>query len=279
MRCRAAPKRTILTYGVEHAAAWNLPWAVQEGNVDELHGGNTFFLDDSATTRFGKFAVGDRREMGAFRLRIAGRTQGAKSFTTVPVGFFDFALLQRIMPDLLANRTTYILVKLAPGADPAATKAALRRALPFNDVYTREEWSARTMSYWIESTGLGMNMAVTVFLGCLIGVVVVSQTLYASTLDHLKEFGTMKAIGSRDRDRFAIVGWQAVIAAVGGYVVGVGVSHVLGALLAAFLHLEVVLPVRLCAIVFVGTVLLCSAASLLSLRKIATLDPAVVFRG
>ena len=48
----------------------------------------------------------------------------------------------------------------------------IRRRLPYNDVYTRGEWAKRSRSYWIDSTGLGLNMYITVFLGCLVGTLV-----------------------------------------------------------------------------------------------------------
>ena len=57
-------------------------------------------------------------------------------------------------------------------------------------------------------------MYLTVFLGCLVGVVVVAQTLYTSTMEHIREFGTVKAIGGGNRDIYAILGKQALIAAV-----------------------------------------------------------------
>src|SRR5690606_35746131 len=114
------------------------------------------------------------------RLRIVGKTRDAKSFTTMPVAFLDGRLLQRLAPEALAGRTTYVLVRLASGADVRAVTAELRRRMPFNDVYTRDEWAARTREYWLSSTGIGMNMYVTVFLGCLVGIVVVAQTLYAA---------------------------------------------------------------------------------------------------
>ena len=49
-------------------------------------------------------------------------------------------------------------------------------------------------------------MYLTVFLGCLVGVVVVAQTLYTSTMEHLKEFGTVKAIGGGNLDIYRILG-------------------------------------------------------------------------
>ena len=63
-------------------------------------------------------------------------------------------------------------------------------------------------------------MYITVFLGCLVGIVVVAQTLYTSTMEHMKEFGTVKAIGGGNRDIYRILGKQASIAAVVGFVLG-----------------------------------------------------------
>jgi len=68
----------------------------------------------------------------------------------------------------------------------------IRRRLPFNDVHTREQWATKSRAYWVVSTGLGMNMGITVFLGILVGIVVVAQTLYTSAVEHVKEFGTVK---------------------------------------------------------------------------------------
>src|SRR5260221_2495907 len=97
--------------------------------------------------------------------------------------------------EILQGRTSYVLVKTAPGADVAAVAAEIRRRLPFNDVHTRDQWARKSRAYWVVSTGLGMNMGVTVFLGILVGIVVVAQTLYTSAVEHVKEFGTVKAIG------------------------------------------------------------------------------------
>ena len=73
--------------------------------------------------------------------------------------------------------------------------------MPYNDVHTKAEWASISRRYWIESTGLGLTIFLTVSLGALVGVVIVAQTLYASTTEHLAEFGTIKALGGRDLRR------------------------------------------------------------------------------
>src|SRR5439155_22458122 len=103
---------------------------------------------------------------------------------------------------------------------PREVASAIRRIAPYNDVYGRDEWARRSRTYWIVSTGLGMNMGVTVFLGILVGIVVVAQTLYTSAVEHVKEFGTVKAIGGSNWDSYRLLGEHAAISAAVGVVLG-----------------------------------------------------------
>jgi putative ABC transport system permease protein len=267
----------MLVYGLEDFARWGIPWNVESGDLADLKRGDYMFLDASAERRFGPFAVGDYREVMNYRVKIIGRTHDALSFTTSPLAFLDYELVQKLAGERMTGRTTYVLVRLAPGADAEAVKSEIRRRLPYNDVYTRAEWAARSRSYWVASTGIGLNMYLTVFLGCLVGVVVVTQTLYTSTMEHIKEFGTVKAIGGSNRDIYRILGAQALIAAVIGFVAGRAMAFALAPAMAR-IRLKLIIPPEFAAVVFVGTVLLCLAAALVSFRKVAKIDPALVFR-
>jgi putative ABC transport system permease protein len=120
-------------------------------------------------------------------------------------------------------------------------------------------------------------MYITVFLGCLVGVGVVSQALYTSTMEHWKEFGTVKAIGGSNADIYRILGKQALIAAVIGFVCGVIQSWALAPLIAQ-LDLRLIMPLWLHGAVFVGTIVLCLGSAAISFHKVASIDPALVFR-
>ena len=270
-------KENVIVYALEDFSAWNLPWGVVEGNLADLRRGDYMFLDDAATRRFGAFAVGEYREILNYRVKLIGRTRNILSFTTTPLAFMNYFTAQAINPSQLRGKSTYILVRLAPGADPAAVQAEIRRRLPYNDVYTKADWAARSRDYWVKSTGLGLNMFVTVFLGCLVGVIVVTQTLYTSTMEHLKEFGTVKAIGGSNRDIYSILAKQALIAAVVGFVIGAAQSFAMRPLIGK-INLKLIIDPQFTAIVFVGTVVMCLAAALVSFRKVAGIDPAMVFR-
>jgi putative ABC transport system permease protein len=265
-----------LVYALEDFTAWNLPWKVNEGDVRDLKRGLYVMMDRSAERRYGPFQLGEYREMLGRRFKIIGTTSDAASFTTAPILFMDYKTAQEQL-QTLQGKTQYILVRLAPGADAAAVKTEIGRRLPYNDVYLRDEWARRSRSYWVVSTGLGMNMGITVFLGILVGIVVVAQTLYTSAVEHVKEFGTVKAIGGSNLDIYRILGEQAVIAAVVGFVLGGAFSLAMRPLMAK-LYLTVLVSPAFAGAVFVGTVLMCLGAAMLSFRRVATIDPALVFR-
>ncbi len=123
-------------------------------------------------------------------------------------------------------------------------------------------------------------MYITVFLGCLVGIVVVAQTLYTSTMEHIREFGTVKAIGGGNGDIYRILGKQAPIAAIAGFALGALQAFALRPVMAK-IDLKLIIPHaalrrhrlrrrgRRCA----------SRAAMISFRKVASIDPALVFRG
>lgn len=266
----------MVTYAMEDFSRWGFPWNLQ-GNVRDIKRGRYFILDDSALRRYGPFEVGDYRELNDTRMKIVGRTSGVLSFTTTPIGLVDFNQLQSLNDQQLNGKTTYILVKLAPGADKQAVMADIRRRLPYNDVYTAPDWAAKSRRYWIISTGLGLNIFMTVFLGCLVGIVIVAQTLYTNTMEHIKEFGTVKAIGGSNRDIYRILGKQAVISAVVGFAVGAAQAYAMQPLIRK-IDLKMILSTDFVVSVAVGTVLFCLLAATISFRKVAKIDPALVFR-
>jgi len=265
-------------YAMEDFAAWNIPWSVTEGNLEDLKRGKYIFLDASAVKRYGAFQVGEYREILDQRLKIIGVTSGARSFTTTPLTFLDYRLAQSLSYQTLSGRTTYSVVKLAPGADLETVRAEIRRRLPHNDVHTKAEWAKRSRDYWVKNTGIGLNMYLTVFLGVLVGIVVVAQTLYTATMEHIKEFGTVKAIGGGNGDIYKILAEQATIAAIAGFGLGAIAAQLMKTPMSS-LGLQLIVTPQFYGIVFVGTLAMCLFASMVSFKKVASIDPALVFRG
>ena len=120
-------------------------------------------------------------------------------------------------------------------------------------------------------------MAFTVFLGVLVGVLVVGQTLYAATLDRTRDFGTLKAIGATTGHICGLIATQAAVAAVLGYLLAL--PAVVGLWIAAHhVGVDIVITPAFAGLVFVGALVLCLSASLLTFRRVASIDAALVFR-
>jgi putative ABC transport system permease protein len=264
-------------YAMERFPQWNLPWKMDAGRSADLPRGRFLILDGSAFDRCGPFEIGDYREFIGHRMKIIGRSRDAFSFTTTPMAFMDLRIIQGLTPEL-NGQTTYIVVKLVDGADPQRVMAEIRRRLPYVDVHTREEWSSMSRGYWIKNVGLGMNLYTSVLLGCIIAIMVVAQNLYSSTMEHLKEFGTVKAIGAGNSHIYGILAKQALISAICGFLVGAVLTVFLRSVLTTS-ALKLIVTPQLWSATFAATMVLCLIAAMISFRKVATLDPAMVFRG
>jgi putative ABC transport system permease protein len=266
----------VQVVGLEANARLLSPWHVVEGDARHVKDVDGIVVD---RTEFGKLridAIGARREITGSRARVVGLTHGIRSFTTSPFVFTNLDSA-RTYARLGANDLTYILVQAAPDLTPAALKARLA-GIPNVDAYTTAEMSARTRSYWSTRTGVGTGFFMTAIMGIIVGLVVVGQILYNGTLEHIREYGTLKAMGATNGAIVRVILYQALISAVVGFVVGGALAVAARAGMAAA-NLKVALSPQL----LVGTALLtatmCAFAALLSILKVLRLDPAVVFKG
>ena len=265
--------------GLEHDARLLAPWRVVEGDARRLHESNAIVVDRSELPKLGMTrdgALGARGEITNVRRQIVGMTDGIRSFTTSPFVWTDYET-SHAYTNQPADRLTYVLVEAAPGADLATLRSRIA-ALPHLDAYTTPEFSARTREYWSSRTGVGTGFFMTAVMGILVGLVVVGQILYTGTLEHLREYGTLKAMGATSGAIVRVILYQALIAAVLGYVLG-GALAFAGQAAVKAANLNVVLSPSLLAATAVLTIVMCALAALLAILKVVRLDPAAVFKG
>ena len=144
--------------------------------------------------------------------------------------------------------------------------------------YDAPEFSARARRYWSERTGVGVGFFLTAMMGVIVGLVVVGQILYNGTLEHIREYGTMKAMGAENAAIVRVILYQALISAALGLILG-GVMALLARTGLRAANLNVVLSPGLLLGTALLTAVMCSLAALLSILKVLRLDPADVFKG
>jgi putative ABC transport system permease protein len=268
----------VVVVGCDAASLLGNAWVMADGHAAAIRRPDAVLIDVCDAARLGDCRVGDVREIAGRRARVVGMTYGVVGFTTTP---YVFTTLHRArtndLPSAGPDQCSYFLVKARPGTDIPTLVAALRQRVPELDVHDRATFSGICMNYWLTRTGIGISFGLATFLGLLVGLVMVAQTLYASVAERVKEYGTLKALGANDRcvARFLIV--QALGNAVLGSVLGLAGGLLLGTLLDTPRA-----PVLFRGWVMAGSVLLIAAVCLLAswapYWRIRTIDPASVLR-
>jgi putative ABC transport system permease protein len=266
----------VQVVGVEPDARLLRPWNLVAGDARRLADVDGIVVDRTEFAKLKIERLGERREISDTRARVVGLTDGIRSFTTSPFVFTNLDTA-RAYARMLPAQLTYVLVEARPGIDLAKLKADLER-IDAIDAYTRAEISTRTREYWSTRTGVGTGFFMTAVMGVIVGLVVVGQILYNGTLEHIREYGTLKAMGAANGAIVRVILYQALISAVVGFAVGGALALAARGGMAAA-NLKVALSPELLLATAALTATMCAIAALLSILKVLRLDPAVVFKG
>jgi putative ABC transport system permease protein len=268
----------VLIVGCDPASLMGNAWAMADGDPQAVRHPDGILVDAEDSVKLGNCRIGDVREINGQRAKVVGMTQGIVGFTT---NAYVFTTLERARKKYTlgvpADQVSFYLVKAKPGTDIAALTARIKERVPELDVYDRQSYSVMCMEFWLTRTGIGLSFGLAAFLGLLVGLAVVAQTLYASVTERVKEFGTLKAMGADDRCIARFIVAQALGNALIGGAVGVAAAVLLARLMnsaraPAVLSWEV-------ALASVGVIaLVCLLAAGAPYMRIRNIDPASVLR-
>ena len=266
---------TILLVGSEAVSDAPLPWNIAEGSREALEAPNTVAIDKSYFPDLGIKAVNDQAEINGVNVEVAATTRRIRSFTTLPFVFTSIEEARRLT-GTGQNQATYERVLLTPGADLEAVRHEIVARLPDTEVLTQTEFVKRSQAYWLFQTGAGAALIAGAVLGLIVGVVIVAQTLYSSTKDHINEFATLRALGAGAGYIVKVILMQAVLSGFIGFMLGLALS--LGVIQAAQdTKLTIVMTPGLAASLFAITIGMCIFAAISAIVKVVRIDPAVVF--
>ena len=215
-------------------------------------------------------------EINRHRAILARQVQGFGAFLGVPFLFTSYRNAARYIgfgPD----ETMYILLRSDGDSSISQVQQTLRQRFPEVDVLTRGEFARKAQLYWTVKTGAGGAILTAAVLGFLIGLVIVSQTIYANTLENIEEYATLKALGASQFFVARIVLLQALLCGAVGSVLG------LLTVVPAIRHAKSLIPWIytpwwLPGAMVVPSLLMCSLASVVSVRRALTVEPGRVFR-
>ncbi len=252
------------------------PWNVIAGGLDQLSTKDAVAVDKSYFERLGVSELGDIAEIRQRKARVAAITEGIRSFTTTPYVFTSFDQARTYI-GVATNKATYFLVRIAPGYDAESVRDRIADNIKDDaEVLTTEEFRVRSRAFWLFGTGAGAALFAGALLGIIVGTVIVAQTLYSSTKDHLNEFATLRAIGSSSAYIIKVILWQALLSAVVGFLIAAGIG-----LIIVYLTANTALPVIMTPGLMVGllvlTVVMCAVSAISAILEVMRIDPAMVF--
>jgi putative ABC transport system permease protein len=267
----------VVVVGVEPESRLGQPWNVVSGRLSAMRQNHAVVFDRCDSEKLEHPELGQLREIGGKRVRIAGQTRGILSFLVTPYVFttYDRAAGLLNKPE---DCVSYILVRTDPGAKSADVCQEIMRRLPEVDAYPREEYSRISANFWMTRTGIGISFGAATLLGLLVGQVMVAQTLYALVLDRLDEFATLKAVGASEGQLLLVLTVQALFMAVAGSLIGLALVAVLQSL-ASTPRASIEIPWWLAAgsCFLVGVI--CLASALLPYQRVRRIDPLIVLQG
>jgi putative ABC transport system permease protein len=265
----------VLIVGSDHQNGTLKPWNLVEGSLGDLDAPLSVAVDDTYFKDLGVEKNGETAEINGLRVKIAAVTHGIRSFTTLPYVFTSLSLARTLL-DAGKNQSSYTLVQLEPGADIETVRQDLMARLQDRDILTQQEFRNRSVDYWLFQTGAGSALIAGAALGMIVGVVIVAQTLYSSTKDHLNEFATLRALGASAGYIHKVILYQAMMSAVVGYAIGMVLS-MLVIWASKDTTLFIIMTPNLALLLFALTIGMCAIAAVSAIFKVTRIDPAGVF--
>jgi putative ABC transport system permease protein len=280
--------QTCIVVGLDDATLIGGPPAMVVGQLADLRRSEAVIVDVvGAEGKLAKPApipgqppipliVGDTLELNDHRATVVGLASVSRTFQSQPVVYTTYARATTFAPRE-RKLLSFVLVKAKSGEDQQALAERITRVTGLA-AYGRDAFKQMTVDYFMENTGIPINFGIAVGLGFLVGTAIAGQTFYNFTLDNLRHFGALKAMGASNTTLLRMILLQALMVGSIGYGLGVGAASLFGYLLGDT-ELAFRLPWQLLLLSAAAVTIICLLSAIISIRKVMALEPAIVFKG
>lgn len=265
--------RPVQVVGIDPACPLFQPWDLVAGAVSDLRRKDTIIVDDLALRGRFQASLGEIAELNGEELSIVGITHGNKSFTS-PFVYINLDAFENLTGNL--GFYNFVAVQLKPGADPNPVITSLIHSDSDLAVFPTSQFRQATILALI-SQGVGM-IFVIVIVGVVVGMLIITLTMYTATMELLRDFAILKALGATRRVIRGIVLEQAIIQTAASFGIGLAASLGVNYLVETASGINGKFPTIVMGACFFLLVALAILGSLISIRKATRVDPAMVFR-
>ncbi|HEX5009512.1 MAG TPA: ABC transporter permease [Planctomycetota bacterium] len=279
--------QNCIVVGLDDATLMGGPAEMLQGSLADLRRADGVIVDENGAR--GKLArkpagpdgpsvplaVGDTLELNDHRAIVVGICRVSRTFQSQPVVYTTYSRATQFAPRE-RKLLSFVLARTAAGQDAHTVSARIEAATGLKAL-PRDEFKHMTMEYYLKYTGIPINFGVAVVLGFIVGLAIAGQTFFNFTLDNLKHFGALKAMGAGNGLLLRMILMQAAVVGAIGYGVGVGTAALVG-FLTRNSELAFYMPWQLLLVSAGAVTFICLLSAGLAIRKVIRLEPAIVFR-
>jgi putative ABC transport system permease protein len=270
----------MILLGLDDATLVGAPRQLFMGSIADLRKPDAVIIDDAGYRRIWPdepFRIGRTFEMNDRRAVVVGLAKAGRTFTSFPIVYTRYSQAVLFAPPE-RRVLSFVLADAAPGvtAEEVCRRIEERTGL---QAVTRTQFLWKTIIYYLRKTGIPLNFGITVLLGFFVGTAIAGQTFYLFTVENIRQYGALKAMGASNWTILAMVLAQGLQVGLVGYGVGVGLAAVFGWWVRGASRLAFFMPWEVLAITGAAVFVIVLVASLVSVRKVLVVEPAIVFRG
>lgn len=273
--------RSVIMMGIDDATFIGAPREMVLGELSDLRKPDAIIVDIAGYSYLWpgeEFKLGRVLEMNDRRAVVVGICKASAPFQSLPIVYSRYTQATLFAPPE-RNTMSFVLVKAREGRDRDALCAAISLQTGLA-AKTREEFAWNTIDFYLKFTGIPVNFGITVLLGFIVGVAIAGQTFYLFTIENLKQFGALKAMGVSNPRLIGMILVQAVVVGSIGYGLGMGLAAFFFESTKNVVALQgFFIPWQVMVLTAGAVLIIIVLASLLSIRKVLVLEPAIVFRG
>jgi putative ABC transport system permease protein len=268
-------RELVKVLGVEAPRYAGLPRSLSSGtSPNALRASGRIFMNFGDRPSFASAQPGDRIEINGRASFVAGFFDGMDPHSPY---YYLYANIDdaRALTDFPQDRVTFVAVGVAPGESIENVKHRLGARIPEASFFSRRELHDAEVRYFLVRSPVGVVFGMGTVVAALIGAAIVAVTLYSTVIDRTRDYGMIKAIGARSRDLMKLLLAQAWLFAGAGAAIGAAGFFIVR-------HHYPNLPMKYTPLMLgsIGAAAFasCTLASLVAIRRVLALDPAIVFR-
>lgn len=268
--------KKVQVLGIPRATLAGRPEVMLEGRLEDLWIPDAIIVEQQTARAMGNIRPGDTLKINDRRALVVGICKARRGFESNGIIYTTFEQAVRFSP-VGRESISYILVQVKPGAEPAKVKQSINE---LGDVLalSTTEFRARTIEFVVLATGIGVNFAITIALGFVVGLLLSASIFYQFTLENLRHFAVLKAMGAGSGTLVWMILLQALVVGVVGFGIGTGAAGAFALINRRFEgDLATYFPWQLLVGSFVTTLLTIFLASMLSIRRVVRVSPGAVF--